>query len=370
MWGYPLYVQPSPCAEDQRGRPGRLLQPGSLILRKGVILRLVPLLILAVLLAGCRQAPAPGSERPLPVRLAYTTQLDSALVHLALVRGYFREEGVEVLPTVLSFGKQALGAVLAGEADLATVAETPVMFAALDGERLSVVASIFSSGMNHAVVVNRKSGVSRIEHLRGKRIGFTGGTTSEFFLSCFLLANGIARAEIVPVHMPPERMHSAIMSGEVDAVSAWTPHQKLITGALGQNGSVHYDPDSYTETFVLAGRPGYVEQNQEAVRRVLRALLKAEKFAAQHPAEAQAVIAGFLELAPDLLRECWAGSLFRVSIDHALLITLEEETRWAMKHGMAGDAKMPNYLDFMDVRALMAVKPEAVNVKVISSEIH
>lgn len=331
--------------------------------------RVVSLLTLLLLVTGCKKAPVPGSERPLPVRLAYTTQLDCALVHLALAKGFFQEEGVEVQPTILSFGKQALDAVLAGEADLATVAETPVMFAALDGERLSVVASIFSSGMNHAVVANRKSGVSRIDDLRGKRIGFTQGTTSEFFLSCFLVANSIGAGEIVPVRLIPDQMPHAIMTGEVDAVSVWTPHLKTIARKLGENGSVFYDPDIYTETFVLAGRPAYVEQNQEAVRRVMRALLKAEEFASQRPAEARALLAGPLKFAPEILRECWNESLFRVSIDHALLITLEEETRWAMKHHLAGDATMPNYLDYIDSRALMAVKPEAVNVKVITREI-
>jgi len=334
-----------------------------------VMLRVVSLLTFLLLVMGCQKPPLSESERPLPIRLAYSTQIDCALVHLAMAKGFFREEGVVVQPTILSYGKQALEAVMAGEADMATVAETPVMFAALRGERISIVASIFSSKMNHAVVANRSRGVSRIEELRGKRIGFTRGTTSEIFLSYFLVANNIEASEIIPVDLNPDQMQNAILTGEVDAVSAWSPHLKVLARRLGNNGTAFHDPDIYTETFVLAGRPVFVEQNQEAVRRVIRALLKAEEFASQHPTEAQALLAGPLKFSPEILRECWKENLFRVSIDHALLITLEEETRWAMKHHLAGDATMPNYLDYIDSRALMAVKPEAVNVKVITREI-
>ena len=328
------------------------------------MVRTALVLLMSLSAAGCQQSPPPEAVvLPVQVRLAYPSQHDASLVHLAVAKGFFREEGVIVLPLIHSFGKQALEAVLEGKADLATVAETPFMFAALRGEKVSIVASIFSSGQNHAIVASRRRGVASPGELRGKRIGFTPGTTSDIFLDSFLSANSIAPHEVIPVPLKPDQMLDALMAGEVDAISAWTPTLKIIARRLGKECSVFYDQDIYTETCLLAGSTPYIDQNQVAVRRVLRALLKAEEFASQHPMEAKALIADALKVAPDILSECWNEGRFRVALDHALLITLEDETRWAVKHRLAPDIEMPNYLEYIDFRALYSVKPEAIDIK-------
>jgi len=320
-------------------------------------------LLMSLTAAGCQQFPPAEAVLPVQVRLAYTTQHDCSLVYLAVAKGFFRQEGVVVLPQIHSFGKQALEAVLEGKADLATVAETPFMFAALRGGKVSIIASIFSSEKNHAIVACRRRGVAGPNDLRGKRIGFTPGTTSDIFLNSFLSANNIAMHEVIPVPLKPDQMVDAIMAGEVDALSTWNPLLKVIARRLGKECSVFYDQHIYTETFLLAGSTPYIDQNQVAVRRVLRALLKAEEFASQHPMEAKALIADALKVAPDILSECWNEGRFRVALDHALLITLEDETRWAVKHRLAPDIEMPNYLEYIDFRALYSVKPEAIDIK-------
>ncbi len=54
---------------------------------------------------------------------------------------------------------------------------------------------------------------------------------------------------------------------------------------------------------------------------------------------------------------------YHVSLDQTLLITLEDETRWAMKNKLTDKTAMPNYADYIHVDSLMAVKPEAVKLK-------
>ena len=71
------------------------------------------------------------------VTIAYSATTDSVLAQVAQTRGYYREEGLEVTPHMHPYGKPALREVLEGKADFATVAETPVMFAILNGEKIS-----------------------------------------------------------------------------------------------------------------------------------------------------------------------------------------------------------------------------------------
>ncbi len=321
------------------------------------------ILILSLLVLGCQSKTNTETLRPIPVRLAYTEQPDCALVHLAVAKGYFQEEGVLLQPVVVGFGKQAIASVIEGKADLATAAETPFVFAALEGQQVSLVAGIFSSGKSNGVVAK---GIDIPEELRGKRIAYTPGTTSEVFLDSFLMASRIARQEVTLVALAPQQIPAALSSGEVDAACTWNPILKQAATGVGAAASVFFDPYLFTLTYVLAGSRSYIDANQDLVRRVLRALLKAEAYASLHPEEARTLVAAALKLTPELLREFWNESRLKVSLDHSLLLSLEEESRWALRRKLVPQGPMPNYLDYIDVRPLQEVKPQAINIKKVS----
>ncbi|GFO62823.1 NrtA/SsuA/CpmA family ABC transporter substrate-binding protein [Geomonas paludis] len=332
-------------------------------------LRAALILILLLCLAGCQSPVRHQTGPPLPLRLAYATLHDCALVHIALARGFLREEGLDVEAYRFSYGKEALQAVLEGKADIATVAETPVMFAALQGHKLSLLASIFTSNKNHVILADSKSGITSPGDLMRRRVGFTPGTTNHMFLSSFLTANGLSGEDIIPVSLAPEQMRDALLAGRVDAVSTWGPDYRIIAGSLAGRSVPFEDPYIYTETFVVAGKTSYVAENQEAMRRLLRALVRAEQFAAANPNEAQAIVATASGLPREVLAQCWGESARTVGLDHALLISLEDETRWSGKSRLVREAPMPNYLDYLDPRPLLAVKPQAVDRQVLKSDL-
>jgi NitT/TauT family transport system substrate-binding protein len=239
--------------------------------------------------------------------MAYTGQPDCALVHVAMRKGFFAQEGLEVQPQMHTYGKAALKSVLEGNADLATAAETPIMLAALKGEKLFIVAGIFSTSNNNAIIGRKDRGVLQPRDLKGKRVGYTPGTTGEFFLESFFTANGITRNEVVLVALKPEQMVAALSKAEVDAVSTWNFPLALLQNELGENGAIFFDPQIYTQTFNLVARQESVRKNPETVKRALRALIKAEGFALQHPDEAQDLVAAALNVDRELLRKVWSG---------------------------------------------------------------
>lgn len=324
--------------------------------------RIVMAALLLLALSGCTNSPSQQAQPPHKFVVAYTTQPDCALVHIAVAKGFFAEEGVAVQPQMHSYGKAALKSVLEGKADLATAAETPVMFAALSGAKLFVVAGIFSTSDNNAVIGRRDLGISKPADLRGKRIGYTPGTTGEFFLESFLTANGLSRKEVTLVGLKPEEMVQALSSAQVAAVSTWNFPLALLRKGLAQNGATFFDRQIYTQTFNVVARQELVRKNPEAIEGVLRALIKAEKFAREHPEAAQSLVAAGIGIDRELLREVWGGFTFRVELDKRLLITLEDQTRWARKTGLAPAGEMPDYRSFIYADGLQAVKPDATTL--------
>lgn len=318
-------------------------------------------------LMGCHKsspqnAEQQGAEPLQKITVAYTFQPQSTLVHIAMAKGYFAGEGLDVQPLMHTHGKSALQSVVENKADFATVAETPVMFSVLKDEKIFVIANIEASTTNNAIVARKDAGISAPDDLKGKRIGFTPGTTSDFFLDSLLTANGLTRKEIQPVALKPEEMQDAIMAKKVDAVSTWNYPLTQINRQLGSDGTIFYDREIYTEMFNIAARQDFVQKNPETVKRFLRALIKAENFVAQNPDEAQAIMSSATKIDKSLIHEVWNDFNYHVVLDQALLITLEDETRWAMKAKLTDQAIMPDFLSFVHLDSLRAVKPDAIKM--------
>jgi NitT/TauT family transport system substrate-binding protein len=319
-------------------------------------------------LIGCQkstsQPPEHNSAAPAQkITFAYTYQPQSTLVHVAVAKGYFVEEGLDVQPLVQTYGKAALQTVIDNKADFATVAETPVMFNVLKGEKIFVIANIEASSMNNGIVARKDTGIAVPGDLKGKRIGFTPGTTSDFFLDSFLTANGLTRKDIHPVALKPEEMLDAIVAKKIDAVSTWNYPLTQIRQQLGSSGTIFYDREIYTETFNVAARQDFVRNNPEAVKRLLRALIKAEVFVEKHPEAAQSIMSAATQIDHNLIHEVWNAFNYHVGLDQTLLITLEDETRWAIRNKLAERTDMPDFMSFIHLDSLREVKPEAVRLK-------
>ena len=316
--------------------------------------------LLLAILPGCRRSAAGAARAATQVTVACTTQPQSTLVHVAAAKGFFAQEGLAVQVRSHTYGKAALQALLEHQADFATVAETLIMFNILKGETFLVIATIEASTLNNAVVGRRDAGITGAADLKGKRIGFTPGTTSDFFLDSLLTTQGLTRQAILPVPLKPEAMLPAILAGQVDAVCTWNYPMSQIKRQLGPNGTTIFDRDLYTEIFNLTAASAIVERHPDTVRAFLRALIRAERFVAEQPREAQAIVAVATGTDPALVREAWDAFNCQVRLDQTLLITLEDETRWAMRNRLTDRTAMPDYRAYIHPDSLRKVKPEAV----------
>ena len=54
--------------------------------------------------------------------------------------------------------------------------------------------------------------------------------------------------------------------------------------------------------------------------------------------------------------------IFELSLDQSLVMTLEDEARWAINSKLTDIEEVPNYIDYIDMSALQEVNPEAVSL--------
>jgi NitT/TauT family transport system substrate-binding protein len=308
---------------------------------------------------SCQQKVTPPVEK---VTIAVSTLPHASLLYVAHAKNYFADEGLDITFRKYPYGKLALDSMMSGESDFASSAETPVMFAAMKGAEILIVAQTMSSVKDVAIVARRKSGIGLPSDLKGKKIGFPAGTSAEYFLDVFLTVHAIPEGGAKTVPMNPDDMDDALKTGQVDAVAIWNPYLAIFSKKFGKEVALFFDESIYVETFLVTGKKAFVSAHPETVEKILRALLKAEDFVRKNQAESIDIVVEGIKADKEALKNYWQAYQFVVNLDQSLLLNLESQGRWAIRSRLSDRKEIPNLLDLFYLDALKAVKPDAVTV--------
>jgi ABC-type nitrate/sulfonate/bicarbonate transport system substrate-binding protein len=259
------------------------------------------------------------------VRIAVPVFQSSALVLLADELGYFREEGVDATFEYRATGKLCLDLVLQGKADLAVVYETPVMHAALEGNRLSILTELHRSESNTAVVSRRDRGIQRAADLVGKTVAAVPKTNADFLLRLFLRSNLIDPRAVMIKAMSAADAVSAVRTGNVDAAALWEPYLSQAIAVEPDNYSLLRSP-YYSEFSMLVGKRDAIHESQPAPYAVLRALKRAADFYAEDTVKAQRLVDNLLKKQGVFVSaQAWNQIDIHLGISATLLAMLTEE---------------------------------------------
>lgn len=287
----------------------------------------------------------------------------SAPVWIAEQKGYFRQEGVEVEIREFESGRTALFTMVEqGGLDIATAAQTPVVAKSFQHDNYAIVGGMMASDQDVKLLARRDRGIAAAADLKGKTIAITSGSSGHFFLSLFLAYHQLQLADVTLRDREATRLGDALVAGEVDAIATWEPHINRARKALGEHALLLPSRNIYREDFYFVARKEFIGRHPEALRRFLRAIERAQRFIHQHRSESLAILERRLKVSPEILAATWNELHFELSLDESILVSLEDEARWAIEHKLTDAPRAPNYLDYVHADALRAVKPEAVSI--------
>ncbi|MEO5356038.1 MAG: ABC transporter substrate-binding protein [Nitrospirae bacterium YQR-1] len=299
---------------------------------------------------------------PKKVVIAYVNTLHSTLVQIAWKKGFFKDEALDITLMPHTHGKTALEAVLAGNADIATVAATPVMFNIVKGEKIYVLSSILNSGKVNVMIALKDKGISDVAGFSGKTIGITRGTTSEYFLYLFCLIHGIKYDGLKFIDKKPEEMLELLTGGQVDAVSTWQPFATLILKKLSNKVKVFDGEGIYSENFYFVAKQSFVHSDPEVIERVLSAMYKAEQYIKKEPEKSQEIIADSVRIDQALIKEIWDLYNFELNLDQYFVSSLETVTQWAIMEKKVSITNMPDYLEYVYHDGLKKINPYSITL--------
>ncbi len=321
---------------------------------------LAALLILVLTVLGCQaNEKETSSASLLQLTLAVSPIHYSGLIAIANENGYFKAEGLEVILTSYPSGLEALETVNQGKAQVATVADIAFSATVIKNPSLRVLASIGTT-VGSQIVARKDRKIHVPTDLKGKRIGFSEGTVSDYFLYSFLMSEDIPLQEVTVMNLSPNLQTEALLTGEIDAVSAFENFAYEAKTRLGEN-AVTWDSQNNLACHWLLATNEAVVLSPEPLKRLLKGLLKAEEFVRDHEAETKDILVRTWGFDPDFLRQSWPRTRLNVYFNQSIVISLQNYAVWQrQKEGK--DPEPPDVLNYLHTDILDAVAPGKVTI--------
>jgi sulfonate transport system substrate-binding protein len=184
----------------------------------------------ALLLAGCGSAAGSTGGSAVVLRVGDQKAGSRALLAAA---GLLSGTTYRIAWSEFAAGPPLLEAVNAGAVDIGAVGDTPPIFAAAAGSRITMVAATLSAPRGSAILVPKDSPITSVDQLKGRRVALAKGSSANAHLLNALKRAGLSFGDITPAYLPPADALAAFSQGSVDAWAIWDPYTALAQERTG-----------------------------------------------------------------------------------------------------------------------------------------
>lgn len=269
---------------------------------------LAGLAAIGLLLTGCGigQGSAIKINDGDTIKIGVIPVADFAPVYIAIDRGFFAEEGLKVEAQVMQNAAAIAPAVINGQLQFGTSAQTPFLTAAQKGLPLKAIANSANTAMDakddaSALMVAGNSGIKRPKDLEGKVVAVNALNSIIHVAAAEVVrADGGDPAKVKFVAMPMPEMANAVATHRVDAASVVEPFvalgQALGNAAIAHPYTAAFRPGE-TYALVFTAEP-FIAKNPELVRKFTKALNRASEVATNDSSAVREILIEYGRLNP------------------------------------------------------------------------
>lgn len=247
----------------------------------------IALILVMVLIAGMLVRPA-ALPAQTPLKIGYPVWVGYGPLFLAEKKGYLKELGTSIEFVLMEDTKPRYVALLAKRIDgLMTTIDTVVQRVKPDFQMAAVLPMDDSKGGDG--IVARKE-INSIKDLKGKKVAFSEGSVSHFFLAFLLKQNGMSLKDITAVNMTAGDAGAAFVAGKVDAAVTWEPW--LTKGKSAPHGKILVDSSATPNLIVdvLVFRKDVIKARPKDMENLVKAWAKAVDYWKQNPDDANKIM--------------------------------------------------------------------------------
>lgn len=240
------------------------------------------LAVLLTLLMTCASAVGPAAAEavePVTLNVAYMPNYGSLwAVEAAIHKEFMAAEGITVNLVEFADGPTIIAAMESGSIDVGYIGQGAHKLC-INGRATIFALSHISNG---DMLIGGKD-ITMVEQLKGKRVAYSSGTSSEDILVNSLLKYGMTMDDIQAFDMDASAIVTAMLSGGVDACATWSPNSLKILEEM-PDASKLTDNMTFSDTTVSLASwicmPRFAAEKRDVLLRFTRALFKGMDYAA------------------------------------------------------------------------------------------
>jgi NitT/TauT family transport system substrate-binding protein len=213
---------------------------------------------------------------------------DHSPIYLALKKGYYKEENIELTILRGSGSADSAKKVDLKQADLG-ISDAPTVITAISkGADLRMVAVVFDKAGNN-VFFKKSANIARPQDLVGKKIAVPPADSHRVLWPAFAAINKLDASGVTLVNVKPEGKQAIVAAGEVDASFDLYTSYAIWEKVLGKGNVGHllwadYGLPIYGHTYFV--NTELEKRNPKLIERFLRATHKGWRDAQASPREA------------------------------------------------------------------------------------
>lgn len=258
--------------------------------------KILAILLTAVLsfgAVGCGDSANDSGLEDFNIVLDWYPNAIHSFLYAAQEKGYFAEEGLNLVVNFPANTNDGISLPAAGKADVGLYYLQDAILTAVEEEVPIVSIGAVTQSSLDVVISLKESGIETAADLAGKKIGYAGTVLSETKVSCMLENAGVSAKDCELIDVGFDLL-TAITTGQVDAtignnVNHEVPQLEEQGFAVNYFSPTAFGTPDYYELVFLAGKDT-VEQNPEKLQKFLRAAQKGFAFMQENPEEALQIL--------------------------------------------------------------------------------
>lgn len=249
------------------------------------------LLATAAILAALAAGTSAQANEEFTFALNWFPVGDHAAYWVAKEKGYFAEEGLDVVLENSKGSGDSIAKVDTGRADAGLADAAVIIGSRARGTEVQIVGMIFDrSPMNF--FSRQDAAISEPSQLAGKTVAAPPGDSQRQMWPAFAKANGLDVNAITWVNIEPTAKVAALAEGRADAVSDYTTGLPLMEAAMGEGNVVmmpwsDFGFDLYSMSIMASADT--IENRPEQLEGFLRAAYRGWQDVMNDPDEAMAI---------------------------------------------------------------------------------
>lgn len=259
------------------------------------------LVLTCIFFAMCnKNSEAKGAE-PKPEAIATSSENTKGTLKIGLVtwigygpfyiaqeKGFFKENGVNVVLQRIEGDAERRAAIASGKLDGSCMTVDSMIVLRANDIPVKTVMAIDSSNGGDGIVAVKD--IKKIQDLKGKKVAFPTGLPSHFFLYSVLKKHGLKVSDVIPIVMDADKAGAAFAGGQVEVAVTWEPWlskaQKMVNGHILIDSKQHHG-DIEDVLFV---REDVIARQPDDIKALIKAWYKAVDFVESNPDEAKEIM--------------------------------------------------------------------------------